>query len=104
MSDFTDIAPGVVIEDNGDYRLPKVPWRRQLIELAGDFDGGVVTVGFEDLDGEFAPFVDLSGDPVTLSAAGYFEAITPSSGRLVFSLAGSTSPSIRWAHSRVCSC
>ena len=85
------------ITENGEYGLT-ARWEnsRQIVEVAGDFGGGTITVGYQDALGEFAPYLTQEGEEYTATEGSYWDNVPcPPSGIIALKLAGATDPEIR---------
>jgi hypothetical protein len=72
-----------------------------VVEVAGAFGSGTVTLGYVGAAGAFVAYQDDNGDAIALSAPGGRRVDVPASGRLAFLVADATAPSIKIAVTKV---
>ena len=91
MADLTDNNP---ITANGDYDLNLRPGRWWALSASSNFSGGTITVKYENASAGFTTYTDSDDNNITFAADGGEFCFVPSPGKVRFSLAASTSPSI----------
>jgi hypothetical protein len=84
-----NISPGTAIETNGEFALTQTK-HAPIVQIKGDLDGGTVTLGIVDPDGDFAPLLDLTGNAITTTVAGAIR--VPTNEKIAVKLAGATEP------------